>query len=85
LKERLRKKDLLIRKLQTQIATIETNARNEAYKKFEQTRIIDQQEIKNLKSDLEQMQQSFLTSQAHVSTQEELIKQLQSKLNSTKS
>jgi hypothetical protein len=44
LKERLKQKDLLISKLQTQIAAVETNARNEAYKDLEQTRAVDQQE-----------------------------------------
>jgi peptidoglycan hydrolase CwlO-like protein len=85
LKEWLKQKDLLISKLQTQMATVEANARNEACKNLEQVRATDQQKIEQLKSNLEQMQQSAQTSQAQISQQEELIKQLQSKLNSTES
>jgi chromosome segregation ATPase len=85
LKEWLKQKDMLISKLQTQIAAVETNARNEAYKDLEQARAADQQEIKQLKSNLEQMHQSAQISQTQVNQQEELIKQLQSKLNSTES
>jgi hypothetical protein len=85
LKEWLKQKDLLISKLQTQIAAVETNARNEAYKDLEQARAADQQEIEQLKSNLEQMHQSAQISQTQVNQQEELIKQLQSKLNSTES
>jgi hypothetical protein len=53
LKERLKQKDMLISKLHTQIAVVEMNARNEAYKYLEQTRAADQQEIEQLKSNLE--------------------------------
>jgi hypothetical protein len=81
LKGWLKQKNLLISKLQTQIATVETNAKNEANKDFEQARATDQQEIEQLKSDLEQMHQSAQISQTQVNQQEELIKQLQSKLN----
>ena len=85
MKERLKQKDLLINKLQTQIAAVEMNARNEAYKDLEQDKLADQQEIKQLKSNLEQMHQSTQISQTQVNQQEELIKQLWSKLNSTES
>ena len=71
----------MISKLQTQIAVVETNARNEAYKDLEQTKAADQQEIEQLKSNLEQMHQSAQIIQTQVNQQEELIKQLQSKLN----
>jgi chromosome segregation ATPase len=83
LKERLKQKYMLIRKLQNQIAAVETNVRNEAYKDLEQARATDQQKTEQLKSNLEKMHQSAQMSQTHVDQQEELIKQLQSKLNST--
>jgi hypothetical protein len=65
-KERLKQKDLLISKLQTQIAAVETNSKNEAYKDFEQARATNQQEIEQLKSNLEQLHQSTQISQTQV-------------------
>jgi predicted nucleic acid-binding protein len=85
LKEWLKQKDLLISKLQPQITAVETNARNEAYKDLEQARTTNQHEIKQINSNLEKMHQSTQISQTQANQQEELIKQLQSKLNSTES
>jgi hypothetical protein len=61
------------------------NARNESYKDLEQAREADQQKIEQLKSNLEQMHQSAQINQTQLNQQEELIKQMQSKLNSTQS
>jgi hypothetical protein len=80
LKARLKQKNLLIGKLEARVATTEANARDEVNKGIEQSRVADQQEIKRLKSDLEQMRQSAQVSQTQVNQQEEKIRQLQSKL-----
>jgi hypothetical protein len=58
LKVRLKQKNPLIRKLQAQIATVEANAKDEANKDLEKANVVDQREIKQLKSDLENMRQS---------------------------
>jgi len=58
LKARLKQKNLLIGKLESQVATAEVNARDEVKKGIEQSRAVDQYEIKRLNSDLEQMRQS---------------------------
>jgi len=50
---------------------------------LEQARAADQREIEWIKFDLKQMHQSAQTSQAQVSQQEELIRKLQVKLNSS--
>jgi len=63
LKERLKQKYMLIRKLQNQIAAVETNVRNEAYKDLEQARAANQQQIEQLKSNLKKMHQSDQMSQ----------------------
>ena len=42
LKARLKQKNLLISKLEAQVATIEENSKDEANKGFEQARVIDQ-------------------------------------------
>jgi hypothetical protein len=57
LKAQLKQKNLLISELEALVATVEANARDEANKGFEHARVTDQQEIRRLKSDLEQMHQ----------------------------
>jgi formate dehydrogenase maturation protein FdhE len=81
LKEQLKRKNRLIRTLEAKLATTEANARDQVNTGLEQARAADQKEIEQLKSDLEQTHQSAQTSQAQVSQQEELIGQLQVKLN----
>jgi hypothetical protein len=55
LKQQLNKRKLLINKLQAQITIVEVTTKNEVNKYFEQARSTDQQEIKQLKSNLEKM------------------------------
>jgi hypothetical protein len=85
LKEQLKRKNRLISKLEAKLATTEANARDQVNTGLEQARAADQKEIEQLRSDLEQIHQSAQTSQAQVSQQEELIRQLQVKLNSAES
>jgi hypothetical protein len=66
LKARMKKKNLLIRKLEAQVATTEANARDEANKGIKQSREVDQHEIKRLRSKLEHMHWSAGISQTQV-------------------
>jgi hypothetical protein len=81
LKEQLKRKNRLIKTLEAKLATTEAAARDQANTGIEQARATDQKEIERLKSDLEQTQQAAQTSQSQISQQEELIGQLQAKLN----
>ena len=63
----MKQNNLLIRKLEARVATTEVNARDEENKGFKKARVTDQQEIKRLKFDLEQMHQSAQISQTQVS------------------
>jgi chromosome segregation ATPase len=81
LKEQLKRKNHLIKTLEAKLATAEAAARDQANTGIEQARAADQKEIERLKSDLEQTQQAAQTSQSQISQQEELIGQLQAKLN----
>jgi peptidoglycan hydrolase CwlO-like protein len=85
LKEQLKRKNRLIRTLEAKLATAEANARDQVNTGLEQAKAADQREIERLRSDLEQIHQSAQTNQAQVSQQEELIRQLQVKLNSAES
>jgi len=85
LKEQLNRKNRLIRTLESKLATSEENARDQVNTGLDQARAVDQKEIERLRSDLEQISQSAQTNQAQVSQQEELIRQLQVKLNSAES
>jgi hypothetical protein len=53
LKAQLKRKNLLIGKLEAKVATAEENARDEVTKSLEQARIPAMQEIKRLRSNLE--------------------------------
>jgi hypothetical protein len=81
LKAQLKRKNLLISKLEAKVATAEANARDEVSKSLEQARIADLQEIEKLRSDLEQVRQSAQISQTQVSQQGQQIIELQSKLD----
>jgi hypothetical protein len=81
LKAQLKRKNLLIGKLEAKVATTEENSRNEMRKSLEQARIVNLQEIKKLRSNLEQVRQSTQISQMQVSQREQQIIQLQSKLD----
>jgi hypothetical protein len=80
---RLKQKNQMIAQLQSQIKNIEKNIREEINKGLEQARSIDKQEIQLLKSSLDEMNKKMQMSQVQVIWQEELVRQLQSKLNST--
>jgi peptidoglycan hydrolase CwlO-like protein len=77
----LKRKNRLIKTLEAKLATIEAAARDQANTGIEKARVVDQKEIERLKSDIEQTQQAAQTSQSQISQQEELIGQLQAKLN----
>ena len=85
LKEQLKWKNILINKLEAKLATVEENARDQVNRGLEKARAADQKEIERLRSDLKQIHQSAQTNQAQGSQQEELIRQLQVKLNSVES
>jgi hypothetical protein len=76
LKEQLKRKNHLISTLEDKLATTEENGRDQVNTGLEQARAADQKEIEQLRSDLEKIHQSAQTSQAQVSQQEELIRQL---------
>jgi hypothetical protein len=57
LKARLKQKNLLINKLKAQIEKVEANAKDEENKYLEEAIVADQQEIKQIKSNLEHMRQ----------------------------
>jgi hypothetical protein len=61
LKEQLNHKNCLIETLEAKLATVEENARDQVNTGLEQARATDQMEIKRLRSDLEQIQQSGQT------------------------
>jgi hypothetical protein len=81
LKDQLKRKNRLIKTLEAKLATTEAAARDQANSGIEQARAADQKEIERLKTDLEQTQQVAQTNQSQISQQEELIEQLQAKLN----
>jgi hypothetical protein len=81
LKAQLKRKNLLISKLEARVVTAEPNVRDQTNKGLEEARAADQREIEQLRTELEQMHQLAQINQAQVSQQEELIQQLQSKLN----
>jgi hypothetical protein len=85
LKDQLKRKNHLIKTLEAKLATTEETARDQGNTGIEQARVADQKEIEQLKSDLEQTHQAAQTNQSQISQQEELIAQLQTKLNFAKS
>ena len=56
LKDQLKRKNCLIKTLEVKLATAETASKDQVNTFLEQTRIDDQKEIEQLKSDLEQTQ-----------------------------
>jgi ABC-type phosphate transport system auxiliary subunit len=84
LKEQLKQKDLLVSQLQSQVKTMEQSVRSEMNKGFEQIRAHDRQEIQQLKINLDEMHKNSQASRELAIQQEELVKQLQAKLNLTK-
>jgi uncharacterized protein involved in exopolysaccharide biosynthesis len=70
--------------LQNQLKDTEKNVKEEINKGLDQARVVDKQEIQSLKSSLDEMNKKMQTSQIQVIRQEELVRQLQAKLNSMK-
>jgi chromosome segregation ATPase len=83
MRSRIKKSNHTIAQLQDQLKNAEKNIREEVNKSLEQARAIERQEIQSLKSSLDEMNQRIQASQVQVTQQEELIKQLQAKLNLT--
>jgi hypothetical protein len=81
LRDQLKKKNCLIKTLEAKMATAEIATRDQVNSGIEKASVADQKEIEWLKTDLEQTQQVAQTSKSQISQQEELIGQLQSKLN----
>jgi hypothetical protein len=67
LKAQLKRKNLLINKLEAKVATAEENAMDEVRKSLEQARISDPQEIEKIRSNLEHVRQLAQISQTQVS------------------
>jgi hypothetical protein len=65
----LKRKNLLISKLEANVATTKANVRNEVSRSLEEARTADLHEIEKLKSDLEQVCQSPQTIQTQISQQ----------------
>jgi hypothetical protein len=70
--------------LQDQLKDTEKNIKAEINKGLEQARAANNQEIQSLKTSLDEMNKKIQTSQIQVIRQEELVRQLQAKLNSIK-
>jgi hypothetical protein len=77
LKEKLKKKDMLIGQLKNQMKMMEKNVRSEINKDFKHIRANYRQEIQQLKSSLDEMQKKS-------QTRNELVRQLQVKVSLTK-
>jgi uncharacterized protein involved in exopolysaccharide biosynthesis len=84
MRTRLKQSDHMIVQLQGQLKDTEKNIREEINKGLDQARVVDKQEIQSLKSSLDEMNKKMQTSQIQVIQQEELVRQLQAKLNSMK-
>jgi hypothetical protein len=82
LKEQLKQKDLLVSQLQNQVKTVEQSVRSEMNKGFEQIRACDRQEIQQLKISLDEMHKNSQANRELAIQREELVKQLQAKINS---
>ena len=70
--------------MQNQLKDTEKNIKEEINKGLEQARDAHKKEIQSLKSSLDEMNENMQTSQIQVIRQEELVRQLQAKLNSMK-
>jgi hypothetical protein len=80
LKDKLKRKNHLIKTLEVKLATTEATAKDQANTTLEQAIIDDQKEIEHLKVDLKQTQLMAQISQIQISQQGELIKKLCAKL-----
>ena len=83
MRTRLKQSNHRIVQLQNQLKDTEKNVKEEINKGLDQARVVDKQEIQSLKSSLDEMNKKMQTSQMQVIQQEELVIQLQAKLNST--
>jgi hypothetical protein len=83
LTEQLRHKCLLVEHLQNQIYAMEQTIRNKMSQDFEQIRAHDRQQIQQLQANLEELHQSSQTNQGLVTQRDELIEQLQARLDLT--
>jgi hypothetical protein len=81
--EQLKQRNLLVGKLQDQIMTMEQDVRNKMNKEFEQVRAYDRHQIQQLKANLDELYQNSQANRGLVTQQEELIKQLQAKIDLT--
>jgi ABC-type phosphate transport system auxiliary subunit len=81
LAEQLKQRNLLVRKLQDQMMTMEQDVRNQMNKDFEQVRACDRQQIQQLKTNLDELYQNSQANRELATQQEELIKQLQAKID----
>jgi hypothetical protein len=84
MRARLEQSNRRITQLQDQLKDTEKNIKEEINKGLEQARAADKQEIQSLKTSLDEMNEKMQTSQIQVIRQEELVRQLQAKLNSIK-
>jgi len=83
LKEKLKQKNQMISQLQNQIRTTENNVRDKVNKGLEQDRSSDKQEIQLLKSSLDEMHKNVQVSERQAIEQDDLVNQLQDKVNYT--
>jgi hypothetical protein len=79
---RLKQSNDMIVQLQNQLKDTEKNIKEEINKGLEQARAADKQEIKLLKSSLDELCKKMQNSQGQATQQEELARQLQERLNS---
>jgi ABC-type phosphate transport system auxiliary subunit len=83
LAKQLRQKCLLVENLQSQIHAMEKTIRNRMSQDFEQIRAHDRLQIQKLQANLELLHQSSQTNQGLVTQHDELIEQLQARLDLT--
>jgi ABC-type phosphate transport system auxiliary subunit len=84
LEEKIKKRSLLVGKLQDQIMNMEHDVRNNMNKEFEQVRAYDKHHIQQLKTNLDELYHNSQENRGLVTQQEELIKKLQAKIDLTK-
>ena len=71
----------MVGKLQDQIMTMEQNVKNKMNRDFEQTRAYDMHQIQQLQANLEELHHNSQANKGLIMQQEELIKQLQARLD----
>jgi hypothetical protein len=79
--EQLKQRNMLVRKLQDQMITMEKEVRNQMNKDLEQVRVSDRHQIQQLKTNLDELYQNSQANRELSTHQEDLIKKIQAKID----